>query len=235
LNKNNVKDFFKHYKKFKKGNAADYFKNFKKPEKRWHIINFLINQHNFNSYLEIGSHHKLTYDRIKIDYKKCVDPADFKNKKFIADYKLTSNDFFERNTKKFDIIFIDGLHLQEQIKLDIHNSLKILNKGGIIICHDINPETVESQKRNYIFPLEWNGDVWKEWIRLRTLKNLYMYVIDSDCGLGVIQKGKQTPVTLPEKIKFNLHTDEQFFWFLKNKKTALNLISFEDFVNSYNE
>ena len=230
-----MKDFFKHYKKFKKGNVADYFKKLKYPEKRWHILNFLIKQHSFKTYLEIGSYRKDTYDRIAIDYKICVDPADFNDKKFIADYKLTSNDFFEQNTKKFDIIFIDGLHLQEQIKLDIRNSLKILNKGGIIVCHDMNPDTVESQKRNYVFPSPWCGDVWKEWVRLRTLKNLYMYVIDSDCGLGVIQKGEQTPITLPKKIKFNLINDEIYCWFLKNKKTALNLISFEDFVNSYNE
>ena len=89
----------------------------------------------------------------------------------------------------------------------------------------MNPLTKKSQTREYKPKTAWHGDVWKEWVNLRTLTNLSMYVIDCDTGLGIIKKGKQTPITLPDKIDYK--------WLSANKKTALNLISFEDFVNHY--
>ena len=52
---------------------------------------------------------------------------------------MTSDEFFEQNKEKFDIVFIDGLHHSEQVYKDILNSLNILNEDGTIICHDMNP------------------------------------------------------------------------------------------------
>ena len=34
-------------------------------------------------------------------------------------YKMSSDIFFKSNKKYFDIIFIDGLHLEEQVDKDI--------------------------------------------------------------------------------------------------------------------
>ena len=61
--------------------------------------------------------------------------AAFKNK--IKINKTTSDIFFKKNKKKFDIIYVDGAHNKEQVKSDSLNALKYLNKDGIIIFDDL--------------------------------------------------------------------------------------------------
>ena len=53
----------------------------------------------------------------------------------------TSDNFFKNNKKEFDVIFIDGLHVYEQCRKDIINSLKFLNRNGFIILHDMIPRS----------------------------------------------------------------------------------------------
>ena len=48
----------------------------------------------------------------------------------------TSKNFFLRNEKKFDLIYIDGNHLYDFVKSDISYSLKSLNEDGIIVLDD---------------------------------------------------------------------------------------------------
>ena len=49
------------------------------------------------------------------------------------------------NDKKFDIIFIDGLHHYEQVIVDINNALSVLNDNGHILVHDCLPRTIAHQ------------------------------------------------------------------------------------------
>lgn len=44
-----------------------------------------------------------------------------------------------KDGKKFDFIYIDGLHTYEQIKKDIANYLPLINEGGFIAGHDFHP------------------------------------------------------------------------------------------------
>ena len=43
---------------------------------------------------------------------------------------MTSDDFFLSNKDKFDVIFIDGLHIYEQVRKDVVNSINAINDGG---------------------------------------------------------------------------------------------------------
>jgi tetratricopeptide (TPR) repeat protein len=109
---------------------------------------------------------------------------------------------------------------------DINNSLDILNDGGYIICHDMNPEKEEHQ----IVPFQggtWNGDCWKAFVQLRQEKNdLEMYVVNTDYGCGIITKGKQDLLTIDEEITFKN--------FNKNRKKWLHLIEVSEFIRNHN-
>jgi len=185
---------------------------------RTQIINALIEKHNYKSFLEIGV--DTGVNRQQVNYKEYVgvDP----NKHTPATHHMTSDDYFFSNTRKFDIIFVDGLHHADQVFKDICNSLDHLNEGGTIVCHDMSP----IQEIHQRVPREsqiWNGDCWKAWVQLRTERNdLEMFVVDTDWGCGVITKGKQTKLKIVEPVTFdNL---------VINRKKWLNLISVNDFM-----
>ena len=98
-------------------------------KKRSEVINFLILKNNYNSYLEIGIRDpSVNFYKIKCSYKDGVDPAGKCN------YPVTSDEFFDKidKNKKYDIIFIDGLHVCEQVLKDVNNSLDHLSFNGTI-------------------------------------------------------------------------------------------------------
>ena len=186
---------------------------------RTEIIQGLINKINGKRYLEIGMGPGTNFSQIKCEYKVCVDPTPT----VPVTYELTSDAFFEQNNEMFDIVFIDGLHWSEQVYKDIVNSLNVLNEGGYIICHDMNPHLEFIQRYPQAIPeSEWTGDCWKAWVKLKTERSdLNMCVVDTDYGCGIISKGEQ------ELIKVN----EELTWELleKNRIKLLNLVSIDKF------
>ena len=50
--------------------------------------------------------------------------------------KLSSDFFFEKNNKFFDLIYIDGDHQTNQVNKDINNAWRVLNDGGYLILDD---------------------------------------------------------------------------------------------------
>lgn len=156
---------------------------------RYDIINQLITENNYQTYLEIGAQNGFNFKKINIAQKMSIDP----DPESAATEVISSDDFFAKNTKTFDIIFVDGLHHWEQVERDIINSLKCLNDGGTIVCHDMKPENEEQQIVPRISKA-WTGDCWRAWVKLRTRDDLEMFVYDTDHGVGVIKKGKQIPI-----------------------------------------
>jgi hypothetical protein len=59
-----------------------------------------------------------------------------KNSNKIFFHKLESDEFFRKNTKKFNFIYVDGCHEVEFIKNDINNSFSVLEIGGILWLDD---------------------------------------------------------------------------------------------------
>ena len=102
-----------------------------------------------------------------------------------ADYIMSSDSYFANYHQKFDIIFIDGLHLYEQVLKDIINSLHHLNEGGVIVMHDCMPTREEYQYRDRVTG-SWNGDVWKAYYLYKQISQYDCYVIDQDWGCAVI-------------------------------------------------
>jgi len=55
-----------------------------------------------------------------------------KNFQKIRFHKMFSCEFYKKNTKKFNFIYVDGSHLVEDIKNDFIECLKILEPGGYL-------------------------------------------------------------------------------------------------------
>jgi hypothetical protein len=175
---------------------------------RYEIIQNTINRKKYKSYLEIGCDQDLLFSKINIDKKTGVDPNSG------GTIRDTSDNFFKNNSDKFDIIFIDGLHEYDQVKKDINNSIKFLNNGGVIYLHDCMPESFIRQAVPRSSNV-WNGDVWKNIVESRTIKEIDTYVCFADQGIGVILKR-------PNKNLLKLN--------IKN----FNNLKFQDYYYNYN-
>jgi len=193
-------------------------------KKRCYIINYLIKNNKYTTYLEIGIRNSIfNFDRIRCRYKEGVDPDPLCKSKYI----MTSDIFFNKISldKKYDIIFIDGMHKSDQVTKDIMNSLNHLSIGGTIVLHDCNPISLNAQIENRLKSIKkWNGTVWKAFALLRmTRKDLSMYVVDVDQGCGVITRGYQ-------KLFKKINKEELTYNFLKeNRKELLKLCSIKKF------
>lgn len=191
---------------------------------RTEIINHLIIKIKGNSYLEIGVREPAgNFLNINCDNKIAVDPFPLSP----SVLSMTSDEFFAQNKLIFDVIFIDGLHHSDQVEKDINNSLKVLNKNGYIICHDMNPTTELMQKVPIQTDSEWTGDCWKAWIKIRsTNPNLNMEVVNTDFGVGIISFGNQKLLKL-------INENPTYHEFNLNRKEWLNLISIDEFNEKY--
>lgn len=187
------------------------------------LINLLIEINKYKSYLEIGVNTPLqpgySHDSIDIETKHGVDPN------VDTTYKVTSDEFFEKKVeRKYDIIFIDGLHIFEQVYRDIVNSLKYLNENGTIVVHDCNPIKEITQRRERASSV-WHGDVWKAILKLRIEEpNIVIYTVNTDEGCTIIRKGEQKLYKIEENID-----PYNFNFFKSHKKEILNLISVKEF------
>lgn len=169
----------------------------------------LINSFSPERYLEIGVHKGLSLIGVRASIKDSVDP----DKSTIANHHMTSDEFFERIAPtleyKYNVVFIDGLHHSDQVNRDIANAIQYTEDDGIIILHDCNPESEMRQRVPPDFDIwehGWNGDVWKSVVWARQQYDYLIYVIDSDEGLGVIDKrSKGIPLTLdiPEHLTYD--------------------------------
>ena len=212
------------------------------------IIQYLINKHNFKTYLEIGVERGLNFFQIQADLKIGVDPVlnipgGPKNSEGERFYSLTSDEFFKNPPDELvksgiDICLIDGLHTYEQSLKDVENVLKYLNPDGIIVMHDCLPTNaveaipnLEEAKRHPEFKGFWTGDVYKTILHIRaTHPELFVAVVNVDWGIGIIKRGDpENMLDLSiEQIKSMTFAD-----FAKDKERLLNLKPSEWFRNFY--
>lgn len=192
--------------------------NFPQNFFRWNLIDYLNKKNNYTSYLEIGCDKDQLFSKINIENKYGVDPFSGGN------IRKTSDDFFLENKINFDLVFIDGLHEYKQAKNDIINSLKFLNKDGIILVHDCMPDSMSKQAVPR-YRMSWNGDVWKAIVDLRRDKNIEIFTCEIDQGIAVIQNKMNTdPLSLDLQIK-----QLKFKDYYQNYINYMRIISLEEF------
>jgi hypothetical protein len=212
----------------------------KKQPLRSDIINHIAKSLNRKiTYLEIGVRNPNdNFNLIKADVKYSVDPGvEFLENP--VDFKMTSDEFFNQLRDsvvlnimtRFDIIFVDGLHLADQVERDIENALCFIKDDGFIILHDCNPPSEFHAREEYSYQISpamntWNGTTWKAFFKARLRKDIFSCCVDSDWGVGIISK----TINLGDHSKVS-NSYYEFKTFEQNRKDSLNLISFDEFLN----
>ena len=192
---------------------------------RTELLNQLVTTRGYRDYLEIGVRDpRHNFDKVRVPGKKhSVDPAPKRE----VTHRLTSDAFFAQCKDRYDLVFIDGLHIADQVERDIVNSLAQLADGGTIVLHDCNPLTADAQTDDYDGKKHWNGTVWKAIVKLRaTRDDLDMCVIDMDEGCGVVRRGKQTKIAV-ETLDYARMT---YAMLEQDRVRLLNLIPIEKFT-----
>ena len=211
------------------------------------VIQQILDKKSSSTYLEIGVARGSNFFAIKADRKIAVDPyftfsirrkvkwifKNFYNLK--AKYYQLSSDSFFANAKfsySWDFVFIDGIHTYQQSLKDVNNALINLSETGVIVLHDCNPlheaAVHPANSLDHAVSLnlpgwtgEWCGDVWKTICYLRsTRKDLKIFMLDCDHGLGIITKGKsENHLELSEQDLAEMTYED----LSRNKKQLLNL------------
>jgi hypothetical protein len=166
--------------------------------RRYELINWFIEQYGYTRYLEIGiDNPSKCFDQVVCAHKTGVDPNVGRTNP-PHHYRMTSDAFFKSVPGSFDIVFVDGLHLRDQVLRDVDNALAVLAPNGTILMHDCWPpnERAAGATRHPAQP--WYGTVWQAWAQLRaTRRDLTMHVFADDCGIGIVRRGTQVLYTGP--------------------------------------
>jgi SAM-dependent methyltransferase len=151
------------------------------------LLVFLAKRLKAPYYLEIGVQNRANnLDKIPAAVKVGVDP----DPQAKADYVMTSDEFFAQwgLDRKFDLIFIDGLHHADQVARDFTHALRVLKPTGVIMLHDTNPARPEHAEvpRRTKAPAKWCGDVYKFACSLGAYDDVTHFTVDFDNGCTVV-------------------------------------------------
>lgn len=131
------------------------------------------------SYMEVGVFRGKTFVEVNVEEKHAIDPKfkfDFKSIESdrVVFHEVTSDVFFSSLAieKKFDLIYLDGLHTFEQTYRDICNSLVHSGDRSVILVDDTVPNDVFSampvqkdclrlRAKSGLTAKAWHGDVYK--------------------------------------------------------------------------
>ena len=194
--------------------------NFPDDYFRWDLIEYLIKKYNYTNYLEIGCDRDQLFSKVKIQNKIGVDPFSG------GTVRKTSDKFFLENNEKFDIVFIDGLHIYSQVKKDILNSVQCLKPNGIVLVHDCMPDSIGKQAVPR-YKMQWNGDVWKAIVDLRQHDNLEIFTCEIDQGIGIISNKKNSSI-LKLDIPINKIKFKDYYYNYKEYMRVINLKEFKE-------
>jgi hypothetical protein len=183
------------------------------------VVTFLLSQFETPRYLEVGCAANSLFSSVPTTSKVGVDPLTG------GTHRITSDEFFESNRDKFEIIFIDGLHTYRQIRKDVNNALKSIQLGGYIVLHDTLPRNWIEQNVPPLLPGPWLGDVWKVCFELLETKGIEFKVIRIDYGVAVIRVNElgMKLQDLSESL-----ADQDFEYFFINH-LKLPIISYQEF------
>lgn len=181
---------------------------------RLDVLNLLAAQLCARTYLEIGVQTGIVFRSVNVPMRVGVDPDPTSK----ATHHMTSDAYFAGRDEHlsmagagalgtFDLIFIDGLHLAEQVAKDASNALRHLTPGGAIVFHDCDPPTRRAQEREMVDVSCWCGDTWRAWVSVLDILAFWRrtgvdaFTVDADLGLGVVLTSTGLPVPTVRPVK----------------------------------
>ncbi|HEY1880828.1 MAG TPA: class I SAM-dependent methyltransferase [Caulobacteraceae bacterium] len=171
------------------------------------VVRALIQATGARSYLEIGCAENLLFDTVQADRKVGVDPVQG------GTHRMTSDTFFAANEETFEVVFIDGLHLYDQVRRDVASALKVVPACGWIAVHDMFPRDWIEEHTPQISTSRWTGDPWKVGFELIRTAGVEFRLLSIDHGVGVIRVLNDGAVLADRSAEL---TDKRFAWFREN-------------------
>jgi len=80
------------------------------------------------------------------------------NSNKIKVFKITSDEFFANNDKKFNLIYIDGCHEPEFISRDLENGFECLEENGIMWMNDYGKTIIAVKRAMNKFLIKHKGE-----------------------------------------------------------------------------
>lgn len=168
------------------------------------VVRRLIAATGARSYLEIGCAENLLFDTVSAPRKVGVDPAQG------GTHRMTSDAFFAENQERFEVVFIDGLHLYDQVRRDVANALAVVPAGGWIALHDMFPRDWIEEHTPQISTSRWTGDPWKVGFELIQTEGVEFRLLSIDHGVGVIRVLRDGVVLTDRRAEL---APQRFAWF----------------------
>lgn len=178
--------------------------------------------HDEARYLEIGVHSGHTFHPLQAALKVAVDP-DFQFEvpaqnvtKEVEYHEVTSDQYFGTIAtpgKKFNVIYVDGLHTAEQTLRDVLNAVECLEDDGVIVVDDVIPSSYAASLPDFddfdrvrkSIALEagghaWMGDVYRVVFFVQTFMQGWEYaVVEENHGQLVMWRQRRSKVAHPER------------------------------------
>jgi hypothetical protein len=152
------------------------------------VVNLLMAGTPDGSYLEIGCAGNDLFDAVMAGRKVGVDPVRG------GTHRLTSDAFFASyDGEPFDVVFIDGLHLYDQVRRDLDGALGVLRPGGWIAMHDMLPRDWLEEHVPQIRTRGWTGDGWKVAFELLASADVEFRLVAIDHGVVVVKPLTRAP------------------------------------------
>lgn len=180
------------------------------------IINDLYSGSSIN-YLELGLNCGTNFASLLIENKKSVD---VKYYQLPPTYLMSTDQFFDQNNDKFDLIYIDADHEYSQVIKDYNNSIDCIVEDGIVFLHDLYPPNEEHTQPQLCY------NSYK--ILNYFIENNYDILVNKDdFGSCAVFSSKKIDLS-----KFN--HDITYKQFTEKFADDINLlISYDDFLKKY--
>lgn len=195
-------------------------------------------------YLEIGVALGVNLLNDNAPHQVGIDPTPRVDKEFRTKiYKDTSDNVFasvefKKKETSFDFVFIDGYHEFMQVIRDIKNSLLLLNKNGVIVCHDVYPFDNLNTFKHLIDDkcpgnkLAWTGDVWKTIFYVRyCMPHLQFYTLSNFPGYLYIQRSFNYRQTEHKLISIDEIKNLPIEYGINNKD-EMHIVSVEELIKN---